>query len=74
MTNKYKFWMLVADGHMHKQYWSKASAELEAIRLAQKNGKPVYVLQSVSGYEVLPPTVFKFNTDKAALSEQEKPQ
>jgi len=76
MTNKYKFWMVFAEGggHPNKQHWSKAGAELEAIRLAQKNGKPVHVLESVGGYEVPPPTVSRFNTNEAAPSDQEKLQ
>jgi hypothetical protein len=76
MTYKYKFWMVFAEGggHPNKQHWSKVSAELEAIRLAQKNRNPVYVLESVSGYEVPPPTVSKFNTDDAMPSDQEVPK
>ena len=60
--SKYKFWMVFAEGggHPNKQHWSQEAAEMEAIRLAQKNQKPVYVLESLAGYEVPTPMVSRF--------------
>ena len=62
----YKFWMVFAEGGQapHKQHFIEAEAVAEAHRLAKKNGRPVYVLESKMGYEVPEPLVVKFATSE----------
>lgn len=64
MTTHYKFWMVFAEGgHApSKQHFVKAEAETEAQRIAKKNGRSVYVLESVHGYMVPEPAVIMFVT------------
>ena len=64
----YKFWMVFAEGGQapNKQYFSKVDAREEAKRLAKKNGRPVYMLESVVGYEVPEPALSEFRTDERA--------
>lgn len=67
MTN-YKFWMVFAEGGQspNKQHFSEFDARAEAQRLAKKNGRRAYVLESVTGYEVPEPAVSEFRTDEYA--------
>ena len=62
----YKFWMVYAEGGQapNKKHYSQAEADAEAQRLAKKNGRPTYVLESVCGYEVPEPSLSKFNTNE----------
>lgn len=68
MSDKYKFWMVFAEGGQapNKQHFTKTEAAAEAHRLAKKNGRPAYVLESVLGYEVPEPLVVKFETREPA--------
>ena len=61
----YKFWMVFAEGGQapNKQHFVEAEAVSEARRLAKKNGRPVYVLESMMGYDVPEPLVVKFATN-----------
>jgi hypothetical protein len=63
----YKFWMVFAEGGQapNKQHFVEADAVSEAHRLAKKNGRPAYVLESMMGYEVPEPLVVKFATSEA---------
>jgi len=63
----YKFWMVFAEGGQapNKQHFVEAEAIAEAHRLAKKNGRPAYVLESKMGYEVPEPLVVKFATSEA---------
>jgi hypothetical protein len=63
----YKFWMVFAEGGQapNKQHFVEAEAVAEAHRLAKKNGRPAYVLESKIGYEVPEPLVVKFATNEA---------
>ena len=63
----YKFWMVFAEGGQapRKQHFIEAEAVAEAQRLAKENGRPVYVLESMMGYEVPEPLVVKFATSEA---------
>jgi len=65
---KYKFWMVWAEGGQapNKQHFSEFDARTEAQRLAKKNNRPAYVLESVTGYEVPEPAVSEFSTDECA--------
>ena len=60
----YKFWMVFAEGGQspNRQHFVEAEASAEARRLAKKNGRPAYVLESKFGYEVPEPLVVKFST------------
>ena len=62
----YKFWMVFAEGGQapRKQHFIEAKAVAEAQRLAKENGRPVYVLESMMGYEVPEPLVVKFATSE----------
>ena len=68
MSDKYKFWMVFAEGGQapNKRHFTEAEAAEEARRLAKKNGRPAYVLESVLGYEVPEPPVVKFETREHA--------
>jgi hypothetical protein len=68
VSDKYKFWMVFAEGGQapNKQHFTEAEAMAEAHRLAKKNGRPAYVLESVIGYEVPEPLVVKFETREHA--------
>jgi hypothetical protein len=57
----------VAEGGQapNKQHFVEAEAVAEAHRLAKKNGRPAYVLESKIGYEVPEPLVVKFATNEA---------
>ena len=68
MSDKYKFWMVFAEGGQapNKQHFTEAEAMAEAHRLAKTNGRPAYVLESVIGYEVPEPLVVKFETREHA--------
>ena len=65
---RYKFWMVFAEGGQapNKQHFVEAEAVAEAHRLAKKNGRPAYVLESMMGYEVPEPALSKFKTDEHA--------
>ena len=60
----YKFWMVFAEGGAapNKQHFLEVEAVAEAHRLAKKNGRPAYVLESMIGYSVPEPLVVKFST------------
>ena len=64
---RYKFWMVYAEGGQapNKQHFVEAEAVAEARRLAKKNGRPAYVLESMMGYEVPEPLVVKFATSES---------
>lgn len=66
---RYKFWMVYAEGGQapNKQHFVEAGAVAEARRLAKKNGRPAYVLESMLGYEVPEPLVVEFATSEAQL-------
>lgn len=63
----YKFWMVYSKGgHARtKKHDSEKSAAAEAHRIAKSNGRPAYVLESISGYEVPEPLVVKFATKES---------
>lgn len=63
----YKFWMVFAEGGQapNKQHFVEAEAVAEARRLARKNGRPAYVLESMMGYVVPEPLVVRFATSEA---------
>lgn len=70
MTTHYKFWMVFAEGGQapNKQHFDRNEAEKEAIRLAKKNGRPAYLLESILGYEIPEPTVGSFDTSEVMPS------
>ena len=63
---RYKFWMVFADGgHAPtKRHFSQAEAEAEAQRIAQKNRRAAYVLETAAVYEPPDPPVVRFATEK----------
>ena len=65
---RYKFWMVFTECGQspNKQHFTQDEADAEAQRLAKKNGRPAYVLESVGGYEVPEPSLSKFKTDERA--------
>lgn len=65
---RYKFWMVFAEGGQapNKQHFVRAEAEAEAQRLAKKNGRPAYVLESLGGYEIPEPAIGSFETREVA--------
>ena len=64
----YKFWMVYAEGGQapNKQHFVRAEAEAEAQRLAKKNGRAAYVLESLGGYEIPEPVIGSFETREVA--------
>ena len=63
----HKFWMVYSEGGQSPKakHDSERSAAEEAHRLAKLNGRPAYVLESISGYEVPEPLVVKFSTKES---------
>lgn len=68
MSKYYRFWMVYAEGGgaPARKHFFRDEAEAEAERLAVKNGRPVYVLESKGGYDIPEPKVTTFSTHETA--------
>lgn len=72
MDDKFKFWCLFAEGGVSpgNRFDDKEKAETAAQELCLRQGKTIYVLESISGFEMPKPTINAFATTR---SKKDKP-